>query len=74
MAKKLFDKIVSRKDHPQDWVSPQQVADYMNVPVRSVHRWIQDGNLQAERIGPKLIRINIEAFRAFTPSTEFPKK
>lgn len=38
----------------------QQVAADLQVHERTVQRWIADGALTARRVGPTLLRINVE--------------
>lgn len=38
-------------------VSPQQVAEILDVSLLTVRRWIYKGYIRAYRVGPKLVRI-----------------
>jgi excisionase family DNA binding protein len=44
-------KITSLKDHPADFVSVEEVAEYMNVSKRHVQREIEKGVLPARKFG-----------------------
>lgn len=35
----------------------QQAAAQLNVSTRTIRRWIATGQIRAERVGPRLIRI-----------------
>ena len=50
---------------PPSHVTVQQVADDLQVHERTVQRWIADGTLKALRVGPTLLRINVEDLEAF---------
>ena len=50
---------------PPSHVTVQQVADDLQVHERTVQRWIADGTLKALRVGPTLLRINVEDLAAF---------
>ena len=39
----------------------KQTANHLGVDARTVRRWISDGRLSAQRIGPRLIRIDRES-------------
>lgn len=39
----------------------RQTADFFNVDVRTVRRWISQGLLVAQRVGPRLIRVDRES-------------
>ena len=40
------------------WVSIPDAADLLGVSVKTVRRMIARGDLEAKRLGPRLIRIN----------------
>jgi excisionase family DNA binding protein len=44
--------------HPE-WVSLQEAADYCGVDYRTIRRWIAAGHLNATRVGPKLIKVDV---------------
>lgn len=59
------DSIMPRKPrnrrerrHPE-WVCPQDAADYCGVDYRTILRWIAAGYLNATRVGPKLIKVDV---------------
>lgn len=37
----------------------QEAAEYYGVTITTIRRWISEGRLYAERVGPKLIRVEI---------------
>jgi excisionase family DNA binding protein len=40
-------------------ISPQAAADLCDVDTRTVRRWIAAGRLNAVRVGPRLIKIDV---------------
>jgi excisionase family DNA binding protein len=40
-------------------ISVQAAADYCDVDTRTVRRWIAAGRLNALRVGPRLIKIDV---------------
>ena len=40
-----------------DWLTPQQYADKYQVHVKTVRRWVSEGQIKAKKYGPLLIRI-----------------
>jgi len=52
----------------------EQAADILQVSTRSVRRYISSGDLEATRIGDRLVRIKQTALEAFidAASTERP--
>jgi excisionase family DNA binding protein len=61
----MKDSIMARKPrnrrerrHPE-WVSLQEAADYCGVDYRTIRRWIAAGHLNATRVGPKLIKVDV---------------
>jgi excisionase family DNA binding protein len=36
----------------------KQTADYFDVDVKTIRRWIAQGRLTAYRVGPRLIRVD----------------
>lgn len=45
-------------DNSKNLLSAKQVATYLNVSVKTVYKWVDRGVLDAQRIGPKLIRFD----------------
>jgi len=37
----------------------QQAADYLKVSTKTIRRYITQGLVEAERVGPRLIRVNL---------------
>lgn len=50
--------------HPKAFVSPEELAAYLDVPRGTVYHWIDKGALAARKIGG-LLRIPTETARAF---------
>ncbi|MFA6336143.1 MAG: helix-turn-helix domain-containing protein [Bacteroidales bacterium] len=43
------------------YLTPQEVADFYNVKVKTLYGWISEGKIEAERIGPsRVLRIKRE--------------
>ncbi len=40
-------------------VDAQQVAEHLDISLRTVHRWIKAGKIPAHRVGPKLLRFDL---------------
>lgn len=45
-------------------VSINQAADYADVSTKTIRRRIADGTIPAERLGPRLIRVRLDAVDA----------
>jgi excisionase family DNA binding protein len=45
-------------------LSIQQAADHLGVSTKTIRRYIASGRLDAERVGPRLIRIDRESLAA----------
>ncbi len=55
---------MSRRSRPQSISVPKRLgilesADYLGVDECTVRRWIRNGTLRANRVGPKLVRIDV---------------
>ena len=37
----------------------QEAADYLKVSTKTIRRYISQGLIEAERVGPRLIRVNL---------------
>lgn len=37
----------------------QEAADYLKVSTKTIRRYISQGLVEAERVGPRLIRVNL---------------
>jgi len=54
-------------------MTPQQVAEYLQVHIKTVYSWVNGGELKASKLGPRSFRVrkeDIESFleeRLFTP-------
>jgi excisionase family DNA binding protein len=36
----------------------KQAADYQQVDIRTIRRWVQEGRITAHRVGPRLLRLD----------------
>lgn len=52
---------LSLTSHP---VSIQDAADYYGVSTKTVRRWISAKLISAERVGPRLIRVDISSMKS----------
>lgn len=44
-----------------EWLTVTEAAEYLGVSTKTIRNYIKSGRLEAERLGPKLILIHIEA-------------
>lgn len=44
-----------------NWVTIPEAADHYKVSTKTVRRMIARGEIEAKRVGPRLIRINLAA-------------
>ena len=42
------------------WVSVEEAAAYLGVGDRTIRRWCNEGRLPQYRVGPRLVRLNID--------------
>jgi excisionase family DNA binding protein len=42
------------------WVSLADAAEHVGVTTRTLRRWIAAGTLPAYRVGPRLVRVNLD--------------
>jgi excisionase family DNA binding protein len=69
------DSIMPRKPrnrrerrHPPERLGLQEAADYCDVDYRTIRRWLAAGHLNAYRVGPKLIKVDVaELDKLITP-------
>lgn len=54
--------------HPE-LIGLQEAAEYCNVSYRTVRRWIASGHLNAVRVGPRLIKLDLAELEAFLQPT-----
>ena len=48
-----------------------EAAEYWRVSTKTVRRWISQGLIRAERVGPRLIRIDVNALENIGNSLQF---
>ena len=66
-----MEKHHSKTDNrPDNLLSPEQVANMLSVSAFTIRRWIRNEQLEAIRIGPKLIRIPGHAVHALLEGLE----
>ena len=54
------------------YFTPQEVADFFNIKVKTIYGWIAEGKMEAERIGPNNngpLRIKKEIAKQLSKST-----
>ncbi len=54
----------------RDLLKPDEVADYLSIPVKTLYGWIAEGKVEAVRVGPsKLLRIKRETAESLLQPT-----
>ena len=53
------------------WTSVADAATYYNVSPKTIRRWIAAGTIHAERIGPRLIRIDTQSLETAGRSLQY---
>jgi excisionase family DNA binding protein len=48
-----------------------EAADYLNVSGKTIRRWISAGLIEAERLGPRLIRVNADSLDQLGRSLQY---
>jgi excisionase family DNA binding protein len=51
-------------------LSPDDIAQKLQIGIASVYRWIHAGHLKAIRVGPKLFRVLREDYAGRNPNLE----
>lgn len=51
--------VPARSDEPR-WASLKEAEIYSHIPRRTLRHWIAKGWLPAERVGPRLIRVDLD--------------
>jgi len=46
---------------PTSWGTIQEAADQLKVSTKTIRRWITQGLIEAERVGPRLIRVRLNS-------------
>jgi len=44
-----------------EWLTVTETAEYLGVSTKTIRNYIRSGRLEAERVGPKLIAIQLES-------------
>ncbi|HRD10508.1 MAG TPA: helix-turn-helix domain-containing protein [Mycobacterium sp.] len=53
-----------RQQHRPELIGLQEAADLCDVSYRTIRRWISGGHLNAVRIGPRLLKVELSAVEA----------
>lgn len=59
-------------DH--DWVTTRQASVYLQVHIRTVQRWVRDGDIEGAKVGGRLRlrRVDVEKLLDDSDEREFP--
>jgi excisionase family DNA binding protein len=49
---------------PPLWGTIRDAADHYKVSSKTIRRYIADGTIEAKRLGPRLIRVNLASLEA----------
>ena len=49
----------------------QEAADYLKVSTKTIRRYITQGLVEAERVGPRLIRVNLASLDKLGRSLQY---
>jgi excisionase family DNA binding protein len=52
--------VTRAKTRPQRLTSVENAAHYADVGTRTIRRWIANGRLRAYRVGPRLVKIDLD--------------
>ena len=53
----------------KQYLTPQEVADFYSIKIRTLYSWIAEGKVEAERVGPsRILRIRREVAERMTQS------
>jgi excisionase family DNA binding protein len=53
----------------KQYLTPQEVADFYRIKLRTLYSWIAEGKVEAERVGPsRILRIRREVAEQMTQS------
>jgi excisionase family DNA binding protein len=53
------------------WATIAVAATYIAVNERTIRRWISSGQVSAKRVGPKLIRVDLNSLDSFGRSLQY---
>jgi len=56
---------------PSQWGTIQEAADLHKVSTKTIRRYIASGLIEAERFGPRLIRVNLASAEALGRSLQY---
>jgi excisionase family DNA binding protein len=60
MTRKAPRRMARTKTPPQRLTSVEHAARYADVGTRTIRRWIATGRLRAYRVGPRLVKIDLD--------------
>jgi excisionase family DNA binding protein len=58
-------RIRNLKEHSWPYVTPSELAEYWQVSRRQIYKYIEQGELRAVRLGPRVVRIQTADAIAF---------
>ena len=53
------------------WGTIQEAADHYKVSAKTIRRYITQGLIEAERVGPRLIRVNLASLDQLGRSLQY---
>lgn len=54
-----------------EWGTIQQAADLYQVSTKTIRRYITQGLIRADRVGPRLIRVDLESLSSLGRSLQY---
>ena len=54
-----------------EWVTIQAAAEHRQISTKTIRRWISTGLIRAERVGPRLIRVDLASLEALSEPLQY---
>ena len=71
MPSRNVDSRTPHSSLPVEWGTIQDAADRWKVSTKTIRRYITQGLVQAERFGPRLIRVNLTSLEQVGRSLQY---